>query len=39
MRVIGRVGGREGGDGEGVCACAVRGWRAEERDSTLARLS
>lgn len=25
--------------GEGLCACAVRGWRAEEIGSTLARLS
>lgn len=25
--------------GEDLCACAVRGWRAEEIDSTLARLS
>ena len=25
--------------GEGLCACAVRGWWAEELDSTLARLS
>ena len=24
---------------EYLCACAVRGWRAEEIDSTLARLS
>lgn len=25
--------------GEDLCACAVRGWRAEGIDSTLARLS